>query len=263
MNHTQYLFFDIDGTLISDVTKEIPESAKEALCMAREKGHKIFVNSGRSYCCFPPVLKSGFDGYLCGCGTNLYIDGKEIFCVRIPSARAQEILQSAVRYHVNIVFEGRDKVYFEEQSLKNKHAKLFYDHYVAQKTPVAIVNPGDEMECSKFCFLVDDNSDSTHFMETLEQDFDVIVRGGGMYEVLPKGYSKATAMESVLNYFGGNLADSWAFGDSNNDLPMLQFANHAVLMGHHDEGLEQYAEWIADTVEQDGIYKIMKQQGII
>lgn len=263
MKKRQFLFFDIDGTLVSDHTKEIPESAWKALKLARENGHRIFINSGRAYCCFPPALLEGFNGYLCGCGTNLFLEGKEVLHVTISADKAQEILKNAVKYQVNIVFEGRDKVYFEEKSLRNKQAKMVYDHYVAQGTSVAVVNPGDEMVCSKFCFLIDEKSDFEVFLKTLEKDFDVIVRGGGMYEVLPSGYSKATAIQAVLDFYGGLLEDTWAFGDSNNDLPMLNFAKHAVIMGCHDEGLEKNAEFIADTVERDGLYKIMKQQGII
>ena len=37
------LFFDIDGTLLSEKTRQIPESAKEALKEARRRGHLVFI----------------------------------------------------------------------------------------------------------------------------------------------------------------------------------------------------------------------------
>ena len=52
------LFFDIDGTLISEYTGEIPESAQEALRAARANGHKIFINTGRTLCCLPPSVRT-------------------------------------------------------------------------------------------------------------------------------------------------------------------------------------------------------------
>ena len=39
------LFFDIDGTILSEITHKIPESALEALRKAQENGHKTFINT--------------------------------------------------------------------------------------------------------------------------------------------------------------------------------------------------------------------------
>ena len=50
MNKMKALFFDIDGTLLSEKTRQIPESAKEALKEARRRGHLVFINTGRVYC---------------------------------------------------------------------------------------------------------------------------------------------------------------------------------------------------------------------
>ncbi|WP_443627086.1 HAD hydrolase family protein [Catenibacterium sp.] len=45
----KYLFFDIDGTLLSDVTHTVPQSAIEAIKKAKENGHHCFFCTGRSY----------------------------------------------------------------------------------------------------------------------------------------------------------------------------------------------------------------------
>ena len=37
------LFFDIDGTVLSEVTKEVPQSAVEAMEKARAEGHLLFI----------------------------------------------------------------------------------------------------------------------------------------------------------------------------------------------------------------------------
>ena len=45
------LFFDIDGTLVSFRTHQIPDSAIQALTLAKEAGHKVFIATGR-----PPLI---------------------------------------------------------------------------------------------------------------------------------------------------------------------------------------------------------------
>ena len=58
---------------------------------------------------------------------------------------------------------------------------------------------------------------------------DLIDRLGGIYEVVPKGYSKGTAIDFILKHFGLGLDDAYVFGDSSNDLAMFTYGKHTVL----------------------------------
>ena len=46
---SKFLFFDMDGTLISPSTRHIPESAVKGIAKAMEAGHKCFICTGRSF----------------------------------------------------------------------------------------------------------------------------------------------------------------------------------------------------------------------
>ena len=89
----------------------------------------------------------------------------------------------------------------------------------------------------------------------------MIDRGGGFYECVPMGHSKASAIEWILKQYGIALEDAWVFGDSMNDLSMFQYVPNTVVMGKHDAGLEPYATFTAKTVEEDGIYRRWKSWG--
>ena len=43
-------FFDVDGTLIDNETKIVPQSALDAIRALRKAGHLVFLNSGRTLC---------------------------------------------------------------------------------------------------------------------------------------------------------------------------------------------------------------------
>ena len=82
MNKTRkILFFDIDGTLITEDGKRyFPDSAKEAIQKARENGHLAFINTGRVFCNVTEEIRSaGFDGFVCGCGTHIVYNGETLF----------------------------------------------------------------------------------------------------------------------------------------------------------------------------------------
>ncbi len=94
-------------------------------------------------------------------------------------------------------------------------------------------------EFDKFCVLADEKSDVDGFLRSLAPDMAYIDRGRGLYECVPAGYDKATAMEFILTkYFRIPREESYAFGDSANDLAMIQYAGHSVIMGQHDRILE-------------------------
>lgn len=75
------VFFDLDGTLISDDEAYIiPESAVSAIHRAQSNGHLMYVDTGRTIMNVEQRLRDiGFDGYICGCGTYIECEGNVIF----------------------------------------------------------------------------------------------------------------------------------------------------------------------------------------
>ena len=66
------LFFDVDGTLIDEQTKIVPESTLRALKQARENGHLVFINTGRTSCNTLDSMKHiPVDGYVVWNGNHL------------------------------------------------------------------------------------------------------------------------------------------------------------------------------------------------
>ena len=79
------LFFDIDGTILSEITGKIPESASAALQKAHDLGHLLFINTGRTICCLPPMIcQLPFSGYLCGCGSYIVYNDEVLTSTQIP-----------------------------------------------------------------------------------------------------------------------------------------------------------------------------------
>ncbi len=258
------LFFDIDGTLLSERTHTIPDSALAALRKAREAGHLVFINSGRTRCLMQEVENGvPVDGYLCGCGTYIEIRGKKLLHRIIPASRRMEIQRAIVDHRLEGILEGVTGVSMQKG---NSHLEA------VERTKKILLNSRvlheadwyeAPLDFDKFCVLEDAGSDAAGFLEFLKPDFSPIDRGGGLYECIPAGFSKATAMEYVLRYFGIPWEESYAFGDSSNDLTMLQYAKNAIVMEVHDRALESCATFITRKVEEDGIAYAMEQLNII
>ena len=68
------IFFDIDGTLVSYKTHEIPQSTIEALYKLKENGIKVFIATGRGKDGLDVLNGFPFDGYITLNGQYCYID---------------------------------------------------------------------------------------------------------------------------------------------------------------------------------------------
>ena len=54
-----------------------------------------------------------------------------------------------------------------------------------------------------------------------------------------------------------------AFGDGENDMDMLRFAGVGVAMGNACDAVKAAADYVTDTVDNDGIEKALRHFGLI
>ena len=208
------LFFDIDGTLLSEITNEIPESAKKALKQAKEKGHLLFINTGRTASSIPPELRRmPFDGFLCGCGIWGDFHDEVFYEIHLSEKRREEIIKKAFACNVDMIFEGVEDVYYSTRTsrfdgLENTR------RYMADKMGLGLERYVEQGGCEydKMFVYTDGLSRTQEFLAFVSADMDVIDRGNGNYECMPKGHSKATIIEEVLKRFGMEREDAYVLG---------------------------------------------------
>lgn len=257
------LFFDVDGTLISEASHKIPPSAIEAIREARSHGHMAFINSGRVFGHLDVVKNQiQMDGYLCGCGTYIHIEGQAVYHESIPSQHYRHILEAVPRCHVDVVWEACEGLSLPDVSY-SANGKKFVEKLRMQKE-IPVFEWGDTThDYDKFCLIAGPDSDKDGFLNLIQKDFEIIDRGDNFYECITAGHSKATAIEFVLKRYGIDLKDAYVFGDSMNDFPMFEYVPNAILMGDHDTQLEPYASFITKSVEENGVMHAMTELGII
>ena len=124
----------------------------------------------------------------------------------------------------------------------------------------------DSLPEPRFIKLVTfDGEGSRHedFKKAMEPYFTCIERGYTMLELVKKGCTKAAGMEILLHHLGISREDTLAIGDSTNDLPMFAAAGHTVCMGGGMEALKQQAEFVTDSVLNDGIQKALQHYHLL
>ncbi len=106
------LFFDIDGTLVSFETHQIPPSTILALTQAKANGHKVFIATGR-----PPIIITNLgaiehliDGYVTTNGALCFIGKKTVSCHAIPQDAAQLIVDDSHEKDYGLIVVGERDV---------------------------------------------------------------------------------------------------------------------------------------------------------
>lgn len=258
------IFFDIDGTLVTEDERcFIPESTREAIAETRRKGNLTFINSGRTaFNISPRVKELGFDGYLLGCGTYIEYGGEVIFRHELEQSFCREIAELMRKCHVTPVYEHTDGYFFDDKAGLSENLRDFLEVFVSEGIDISRRVEDDDFIFDKFVVWEEPGSDMELFRREVSRYFSIIDRGGGFYENVPLGFTKATAIDVILKKLGIPLENAYAIGDSMNDLPMLTAVPNSIAMGGA-ERIYPYVSYITSPIEEDGISNALSHFGLI
>lgn len=259
------IYFDIDGTIVPEEKGGIPDSTIEAIRLARENGHYTFINTGRTFAAIDDFIKElGFDGFVCGCGTNIYLHGEEIFGQELGNARSREIVADLMECGIDGILEGKNYIYYRKECLHPvvnmiKHSRDTFgnqEHFQREWEDETI-------GFDKMALWIPEGADITRFREKYEKEFTFIERADDFFELVPTGYSKASGMEFLAKYLGIEKDHAIAIGDSMNDISMLEYAGISIAMGNSHPYLLDKVTYVTADINDDGIYKALKHFQII
>lgn len=258
------IFFDIDGTIITeDQNRIIPESTIRAIKLAQQKGNLTFINSGRpAFNISTRIREMGFDGYICGCGTYIEYRNDELFYTTLDKEFCRDIAIKIRKCNVTPVYERKDRYFFDNIAVGNPELDVFMEVFTNDGIPTDGLVEDDDFSFDKFVVWTNEHSDIEMFKTLLKQDFDIIDRGKGFYENVPKKYSKSTGVDYILNNLNIPKDNAYAIGDSTNDLPMLQAVPHSIAMGGAEK-LYPYVSYVTSPILEEGIYKALSHFDLI
>ena len=210
------LFFDWDNTLA--VGGEVSAANRRALAEASEAGHRLVLNTGRSFAFIPPEAFgcAGWDGVIASCSYAAIRSGEGFETVSERYLTADVLCRTLAYYRARreelrfIRFEGRDEV---------------IDPDGAALTDEAIRERGESMRVCN----VTVGADLTAFPDYPATGGDLICHESYSELVVP-GMHKGTLIPLFCELFGVAPEQTVAFGDSVNDEGMFLVADTRVLI---------------------------------
>lgn len=263
MDKGKLVFFDVDGTIVPGDTHRIPDSTRRALEQARERGHRLVVNTGRPYRHVEGQVRAlPFHGYICSLGSLILWEGRQLFHRTLSPDQCARVRDLGRACGMYCLFEGETGVWCDLadtcQLARQEFAWL-------EKNGVPAFSNTDrpDFQFDKFVTWPGPGADPEKFCRRLSALFQFIPRENHMLEAAPCGLSKAEGMRYLMEHMGVDRQDVYAFGDGPNDLDMLALAGTGILMGNAPQELWPRADYVTARLEDDGLCRAMEHFGLI
>jgi HAD superfamily hydrolase (TIGR01484 family) len=253
---------DLDGTLLrSDET--VSERTREALAAVTAAGAAHIVVTGRAVPWTRHILDDlGYEGLaVCGQGAQVYDAGEHRLLTSVTldrqlaglalakiEAEVGPLLLAASRDGLDgevLVGPGYRR---QDGSLPVVPIRDATDLWSAPLNKVYVQHP-----------TLSDDELAAVAAKVAGGLVGVTMAGAGIVEILPLGLSKATGLSLAARRLGVKAADTIAFGDMPNDIPMFAWAAHSVAMANAHDELRAVADEVTSSNEEDGIAVVLER----
>ena len=247
------IFLDIDGTLMENgkaatiIYGTIPEKNKCAIKKAQSLGHKVFINTGRSYACLPVACFDGsisFDGFVTALGSNVEIGGKTVFEQNIPNEMIGEILDYILENKLSCRFQGH-------------HSRIYADPEKSLPTLWTWIDSKESffelLGNDRIAKITIDRNFTGEYLDFVSKKLNIYRHTPTAGEATSKNCSKSLGMMIALESLGIPVERSIAMGDSVNDLDVLRIAGTSVATGNADDEVKAECEMVTLCAVDGGV----------
>ncbi len=258
------VFFDIDGTLVGYRDHRINPKDMESLHLLREKGIKLFIATGRDLL-IPiesKVVESVLplmDGIVNSNGQRCYLtDGTEISFHPLDEEDFVSLRRCCEENHISILYYIGHKSYITELT---DHVLAFSEHVGTEVSPVRTIS--DDLKCPQKICIYASPEDEERLLKPLMHRTLSARNTEHLIDIIPEGIGKGSGIREFCEYFSIAPDETMAFGDGENDIPMMNEAGISVAMANADKRVRAEADYVTGYSEEAGITQALRYYGLI
>lgn len=252
---------DIDGTLLGSDAR-ISAKNLEAIRYFIDKGGIFTFVTGRMPFFVTDIYETVRPNAPIGCinggGVYDYVSAEYLWTQVMPQS-VIELVEYADQNidGLGIQLNTFDKIYFCKENLAMSEFRRITGMsnltcpYKEVKEPIAKIVFGDT-DVSKITKL-----QKLLYSHLRADEFDFIRSEEYLYEILPKGISKATALKKLSQILGVDISNTVAVGDYNNDITMLETAGVGIAVANAVPDVKAVADHVTVSNDDDAIAQII------
>ncbi len=253
---------DIDGTIFIP-EKEFTSGVKDCINKLSQAGIKVVLVTGRMNAAASKIAKDlGLITPVVSYQGGLVVEnGKTLYERYLTQEQTERILEWAgingENIHINLynddILYSEADCYEVQRYCNNLHT----EHTVKKFSEIK------KDKINKLLAIDYSNPDRiTRYEKELQNIFpDLYIVKSTPYflEFSNPEASKKCAVEFLQNYWGLKKEEILTIGDQNNDIALLQAGGIKVAMGNATEELKAIADYVTDSVYEDGFVKAMEK----
>lgn len=255
---------DLDGTLLHD-DMTISDYSRNVIKKAQAQGYEIVVATGRMWDSArkkAEILHLGNVPLICYTGAWIMMSetGEPVRQDGLSPDLASEILLESKRRGWNATSFMDDVIYMD----KPNGTEEKYQKYRSKK-PVYIGEKfyHPDKLVTRIVFADPSLKKRLAIRQVVEEKFkgqvDVVFPGDDFVDVHKKGINKAAAVRFLCDKKGITPEEVMAFGNTENDVPLLQMAGLSYAVSNADKVAKEAARAICPSNEDDGVAKTIEK----
>lgn len=261
------VFLDIDGTLTPAGSNIPPASALEAIEKARENGHMVFLCTGRNPDMLAPVLAYGFDGAVACGGGRVFAGDEVLYDCPMTDEQFKTAMEILGKNGVFRTIEAKDATFGDEElgsflagAGEGNSELVRWRKALAESLNIKPMSMYDGRPIYKVVFMCRTHDQLSEARKALEKDFNFVVQDVAAHnclngELVNRKFDKGKGVRIVAERFGFDIKDTVGFGDSMNDLEMIETVGMSVCMDNGSPLLKQRSAMVCPSVDNNGLYK--------
>lgn len=257
-------FFDIDGTLVGYQKHQIHPRDIESLRKLREQGILLFIATGRDLLIpvesetVMPVLPL-MTGVVNSNGQRCYLtDNTEVSYHPLEEEDFLPIRKCCEENHISILYYIGHNSYITELT---DHVLGFEKHVGLPHPPVRPID--DSLRSPQKICLYCSPEDEARLIKPLLKHSFTARNSGHLIDLIPNGIGKDNGIREFCDWFGIKQEETMAFGDGENDIPMMKAAGISIAMSIADAKVKEAADYVTASSEEAGISLALEHFGLI
>ncbi len=256
------LFFDIDGTLVSFNTHEIPDTTVKAIQQAKANGVKVFISTGRPKAFISSLesIEPYIDGYITNNGACSFIGDTVINSNPITPGDVSTIYNYAIEHNHPMIIMGKD-----DFAIINNYDIVYTIFYGELRIRVdRNIRPAEEVMKSEIYQMTMFLSPEEESQLTLKTNHINSARWCPDFtDITDQSADKGQGLEKMAEYLGFQIDETMSFGDGGNDIPIIKRAGIGVVMGNATDEVKQFADYVTTSVDDDGVFNALRHFQVI